>query len=134
MTLFITSLTPLKLLQFGMVECRFMVALGAFFATIYECKKQKAPLHKGLDLLAICATPGLLFGRIANFINAELYGRITNHSFGMVFPIAGPLPRHTSLLYEVKLKVFILFIIIFFFKYYYYKEGLIFSLFVMAMA
>ena len=78
-----------------------------------NAKNKKAPLHKGLDLLAICATPGLFFGRIANFINAELYGRITNHSFGMVFPNAGPLPRHPSQLYEAGLEGIILFIILF---------------------
>ena len=105
-------------------------ALGAFFATIYECKKQKTPLHKGLDLLAICATPGLFFGRIANFINAELYGRITNHSFGMVFPNAGTLPRHPSQLYEAGLEGIALFIILFLVTKYAYKEGRIFSLFV----
>ncbi len=105
-------------------------ALGAFFATIYECKKQNIELHKGLDLLAICATPGLFFGRIANFINAELYGRVTNHSFGMVFPNAGPLPRHPSQLYEAGLEGIALFIILFLATNYAYKEGRIFSLFV----
>ena len=50
-------------------------------------------------------------GRIANFINGELYGRITNHSFGMIFPNAGNSPRHPSQLYEAFLEGLALFVI-----------------------
>ena len=59
--------------------------------------------------LACCATPwGLFFGRIANFINGELYGRVTDSLLGMVFPGAGPLPRHPSQLYEAVLEGLVL--------------------------
>ncbi len=54
----------------------------------------------------------MFFGRIANFINGELFGRITEHPIGMVFPGGGPLPRHPSQLYEAFLEGFLIFIIL----------------------
>ncbi|NBX72817.1 MAG: prolipoprotein diacylglyceryl transferase, partial [Alphaproteobacteria bacterium] len=52
------------------------------------------------DILSCAAPIGLFFGRIANFINGELYGRVTDVPWGMVFPRGGPVPRHPSQLYE----------------------------------
>ncbi|MEI8395688.1 MAG: prolipoprotein diacylglyceryl transferase [Rhodospirillaceae bacterium] len=70
-----------------------------------------SPLAFG-DLLA-CASPlGLFFGRIANFINGELFGRVTDVSWAVVFPRGGPLPRHPSQLYESALEGVVLFIVI----------------------
>ena len=60
------------------------------------------------DEVALVAPLGLLFGRLANFINGELYGRVTNHPLGMVFPGGGPLPRHPSQLYEAFFEGFVL--------------------------
>lgn len=105
-------------------------AIGAFAATIVTCKKNKTSIHKGLDLLAICATPGLFFGRIANFINGELYGRPTSIAWGMIFPTGGNIPRHPSQLYEATLEGLGLFILLFLILKYAYKEGRIFSIFV----
>ncbi|MEK9728176.1 MAG: prolipoprotein diacylglyceryl transferase [Candidatus Margulisiibacteriota bacterium] len=105
-------------------------ALGAFFGTIYACKKEKASIHKGLDLLALCATPGLFFGRIANFINGELYGRSTTHTFGMLFPNGGNVLRHPSQLYEALGEGLILGIILLITTYFFYREGRVFSIFV----
>jgi phosphatidylglycerol:prolipoprotein diacylglycerol transferase len=64
-----------------------------------------------LDTLAICGTPGLFFGRIGNFINAELYGRPTDVPWAMVFP-TDPLrlPRHPSQLYEAFCEGIVLFL------------------------
>ena len=65
---------------------------------------------KGLQTLSVfdlCSTVvpvGLLLGRIANFVNAELWGRVTDVPWGVVFPHAGPLPRHPSQLYEAGLE------------------------------
>ncbi|MGB0935363.1 MAG: prolipoprotein diacylglyceryl transferase [Alphaproteobacteria bacterium] len=62
--------------------------------------------RRGLPVLALgdiisCVTPiGLLFGRVANFVNAELYGRVTDVPWGIIFPGGGPEPRHPSQLYE----------------------------------
>ena len=76
-------------------------------------------LHK-LDVFAVgdvicCAVPvGLFFGRLANFINGELYGRVApDLPWGMVFPNGGPEPRHPSQLYEAGMEGLILFAILF---------------------
>ena len=69
------------------------------------------PLALG-DLIALAAPIGLFFGRIANFINAELYGRVTNMPWGVVFPGGGETPRHPSQLYEAGLEGLLLFLIL----------------------
>jgi len=69
------------------------------------------PLTLG-DLAAAAAPIGLFFGRLANFINAELYGRVTDVPWAMVFPGAGPEPRHPSQLYEAALEGLVLFFIL----------------------
>jgi len=65
------------------------------------------------DMAAVAATPGIFFGRIGNFINGELYGRITDVPWAMVFPGAGPHPRHPSQLYEAFLEGLLLFVVLF---------------------
>ena len=63
--------------------------------------------------LAGCAAPiGLFFGRIANFINSELWGRVTDVPWAFVFPTGGPNPRHPSQLYEAALEGVLLFLVI----------------------
>jgi phosphatidylglycerol:prolipoprotein diacylglycerol transferase len=64
------------------------------------------------DLISCAAPIGLFFGRIANFINAELYGRTTDVPWGVIFPNGGPLPRHPSQLYEAALEGALLFILL----------------------
>lgn len=64
------------------------------------------------DDVAYVAPVGLFFGRVANFINAELYGRVTDSPFGIIFPGAGPLPRHPSQLYEAALEGVVLLIVL----------------------
>jgi phosphatidylglycerol:prolipoprotein diacylglycerol transferase len=62
---------------------------------------------------AAAVTPiGLFFGRIANFINGELFGRVTDVPWAMVFPRGGPLPRHPSQLYEAGLEGLLLFAVV----------------------
>ena len=104
-----------------------MAVLLAHFWPPFIPVKANVSIHKGLDILAICATPGLFFGRIANFINAELVGRPTNHPFGMVFPGAGDIPRHPSQLYEAGLEGLLLFVILYWLIQRHYNEGRIFS-------
>ena len=60
------------------------------------------------DAVALAAPAGLLFGRLANFINGELWGRVTEVPWAMVFPGAGPEPRHPSQLYEAGLEGLVL--------------------------
>ncbi len=64
------------------------------------------------DLTAPCVPFGLFFGRLANFINGELWGRPTTLPWGIIFPRAGPEPRHPSELYEAGLEGIILFLIL----------------------
>ncbi|BDQ34951.1 prolipoprotein diacylglyceryl transferase [Pseudodesulfovibrio portus] len=64
------------------------------------------------DFVSPLIPPGLFFGRIGNFINGELWGRYTDHPFGMIFPGAGTMPRHPSQLYEAALEGAVLFVLV----------------------
>ncbi len=74
--------------------------LGVFVALWFYVKFDWRKFVQLMDFIAPCVPIGLGFGRLGNFINAELYGRVTNMPWGMVFPDAGELPRHPSQLYE----------------------------------
>ncbi len=67
------------------------------------------------DAVAAAVPIGLFFGRIANFINGELFGRASDVPWAMVFPHGGPEPRHPSQLYEAALEGLVLFLILFWF-------------------
>lgn len=64
------------------------------------------------DAIAGAAPIGLFLGRLANFVNAELYGRVTDVPWAFVFPRGGPLPRHPSQLYEAALEGVVLFVVL----------------------
>ncbi|MEK9752782.1 MAG: prolipoprotein diacylglyceryl transferase [Rhodospirillaceae bacterium] len=86
--------------------------LGVVAAGYLFCRRRGIrPLVLG-DLCARVAPVGLFFGRIANFINGELYGRVTDTPWGIVFPRGGADPRHPSQLYEAALEGVVLFILI----------------------
>ena len=86
--------------------------LGVIIAGILYTRRQKIRALVFADIV-VCAAPiGLFFGRIANFINSELYGRVTDVSWAMVFPTGGPQLRHPSQLYEAFLEGLVLFILI----------------------
>jgi len=72
------------------------------------CRLNRAPILSALDLLGAVAPLGLMFGRIANFINGELFGRPTDLPWGVIFPLGGPEPRHPSQLYEAALEGIVL--------------------------
>ena len=78
--------------------------LGVVIAATLFCRKRRLPLGSVADILVISSCFGLFFGRIGNFINGELWGRITDVPWAMVFPAAGPYPRHPSQLYEALLE------------------------------
>ena len=108
--------------------------IGVIFAVIYSSKLFKIPILTFADLIAIVAPVGLLFGRLANFINGELFGRTTNHSFGIIFPNGGDVPRHPSQLYEAFFEGIVLFIILWVMMYIFdllKKPGIISSLFIL---
>lgn len=111
--------------------------VGVCLATWWFATKNKIPLFRFADIIA-CASPiGLMLGRFANFINSELYGRVTDASIGMVFPTGGPLPRHPSQLYEAVLEGLLLFFILYFaynFTNARKKPGLITGMFIIGYA
>jgi len=73
---------------------------GTIFAMYLFARRMKIPFYMVSDTVGLCAPFGLFFGRIGNFINGELWGRVTDVPWAMVFPHGGPLPRHPSQLYE----------------------------------
>ena len=86
--------------------------IGVIIAVIYTSKSNKTPIMLFSDLISTVSPIGIFFGRIANFINGELYGKVTNHKFGIIFPKGGSSPRHPSQIYEAFFEGFILFIIL----------------------
>ncbi|SDU29237.1 prolipoprotein diacylglyceryl transferase [Stappia sp. ES.058] len=78
--------------------------LGVVAAMAIFAWRRGLPLWTLFDLAGAVAPIGLFFGRIANFINAELWGRTTDVAWAVVFPSAGPEPRHPSQLYEAALE------------------------------
>ncbi|MEZ5691728.1 MAG: prolipoprotein diacylglyceryl transferase [Rickettsiales bacterium] len=88
--------------------------IGVIFSFYLFCRKYKINFLSLADLLACAAPIGLFFGRLANFANGELFGRVTDSPLGMVFPRGGELPRHPSQLYEASLEGFVLFFILLF--------------------
>jgi phosphatidylglycerol:prolipoprotein diacylglycerol transferase len=80
---------------------------------ILFCYRRKLPFLQITDLVVSAVPIGLGFGRIGNFINAELWGRTTTISWGVIFPGAGPLPRHPSQLYEAALEGALLWLVIY---------------------
>ena len=86
--------------------------LGVTVAMIWFARRRDLELLRLSDLVS-CAVPlGLFFGRIANFINGELYGRAADLPWAVLFPHAGPLPRHPSQLYEAALEGAVLFAVL----------------------
>ena len=116
--------------------------IGGLLGMIIWCKIHKQPVFKWMDAMVCCIPLGYTFGRIGNFLNGELYGRVTTMPWGMVFPYAEPfssslqwvqdiaakigmditnvrlvnLPRHPSQLYEAFFEGIILWTIIWVFR------------------
>lgn len=86
--------------------------LGVVMATILFCWKHRLSILSLLDVLAAATPIGLFFGRLANFVNGELWGRPSDVPWAMAFPGAGPLPRHPSQLYEAALEGVLLFLLL----------------------
>ena len=84
--------------------------IGLLTAFYLFSRKYKISLFHLGDCVTAVAPLGLFFGRIANFINDELYGGVTPVSWAVIFPSGGYLPRHPSQLYEAFLEGFVLFI------------------------
>jgi len=85
--------------------------LGSALAVWLFCRRRKLSLLPVADLACAFAPIGLFFGRLANFINGELWGRAANVPWAMIFPHAGDAPRHPSQLYEAALEGLLLFVL-----------------------
>lgn len=86
--------------------------LGVVAAMIAYARRHGLSLLALSDLVAAAAPIGIFFGRLANFINGELWGRPSDAPWAVVFPRAGDVPRHPSQLYEAALEGLLLFIVI----------------------
>ena len=105
--------------------------LGIILSSIIFAKKNHQDPFEYMDLVALVAPIGIFFGRLANFINSELYGKTTEVLWSVTFTKVDNLPRHPSQLYEAVLEGAILFLILMYFrkKNYLKKPGLISGLF-----
>jgi phosphatidylglycerol:prolipoprotein diacylglycerol transferase len=83
-------------------------ATGVVVALFLYCRQQKISFLGFGDRIAAVAPVGLFFGRLANFINGELWGRTSDVPWAVVFPTGGPLPRHPSQLYQAAMEGLIL--------------------------
>ena len=86
--------------------------VGIIIGTYLFSKKRGVSLFFMLDIIACVAPIGIFLGRIANFINGELVGKVTSVSWGVIFPAIDNLPRHPSQLYEAMFEGFVLFILL----------------------
>jgi phosphatidylglycerol:prolipoprotein diacylglycerol transferase len=86
--------------------------LGVLIAMALFSRTHRLDLFRVGDLIAACVPIGLFFGRIANFINGELWGRPTTVPWAVAFPGGGYIPRHPSQLYEAALEGIVLFLVL----------------------
>jgi len=105
--------------------------IGAIVSGLIYIKKHRVDFWAIADLIVVTAPIGLGLGRLGNFINAELYGRVTNVPWGMIFPTGGDLPRHPSQLYQFFLEGILLFLILWWIKDFSFKKGTLFCLFLL---
>ena len=105
--------------------------LGVIISTYLFCKKNKLSTFYFLDLISLSAPIGIFLGRIANFINSELYGTRTDFFLAVIFEKVDTVSRHPSQLYEAIFEGIILFILLNFIykKYINYKPGVLSALF-----
>jgi phosphatidylglycerol:prolipoprotein diacylglycerol transferase len=89
-------------------------ALGVTLAIVLFARQRRLSILALADIVNEAIPIGLFFGRIANFINGELYGRETEIPWAMVFPNGGPAPRHPSQLYEAACEGILLFLLLLF--------------------
>lgn len=107
---------PIQVLMVWRGGMSFHGGLAGMLVAIWLFARSRSlPFLAIADVIAAATPIGLLLGRLANFVNGELYGRTTDAAWGVVFPgpDAGPLPRHPSQLYEAALEGLLLFLVLF---------------------
>ncbi len=111
-TLLSDPLYPLRIWESGLAFHGGMLGLIAAF--YYFCKTRRLNFFEVMDVTAVVTPLTIAAVRVANFINGELYGRVTDVAWGMHFPGAGPLPRHPSQLYEAVTEGLLVFAVLWF--------------------
>jgi len=107
-------LNPFYILEIWNGGMSFHGGLIGLIISIYLFSKtNKLNFFYLADLVSLVAPIGLFFGRISNFINTELYGRVTEFPFAIIYPLIDNKPRHPSQLYEALFEGIILFVILF---------------------
>ncbi len=127
---YLNNLTEIPMIWNGGMSFHGAV-IGVIFATYIFSKKNNQNIFYYLDLVALTCPIGIFLGRIANFINSELYGRVTDVIWSVKFIQVDGLSRHPSQIYEAIFEGIVLFIILnLVYKNISKKNGLISSLFV----
>lgn len=107
--------------------------MGMIVAMVIFARRNKLTFFEVSDVLAVVGAPGLLFGRLGNFINGELWGRVSDVPWALVFPDGGIYARHPSQLYEAFFEGLVLFLILWFgrkkFRYQGVASGLFLALY-----
>ena len=96
--------------------------IGIIISTYFFSKIKNISFFYLSDLISLVAPIGIFFGRIANFINVELIGKVTNFPVAVIYPTIDNLPRHPSQLYEAFFEGLILLIILYFFFLKFYNK------------
>jgi len=86
--------------------------LGVLLALWWTARKERLSFLRICDYIACSIAFGLFFGRLANFVNGELWGRVTDVPWAIIFPRGGEEPRHPSQLYEAGLEGVLMFVIL----------------------
>lgn len=97
--------------------------LGMLLGGWLFCRKHKLDFLATTDVYVVAIPIGLGLGRIGNFINGELFGRVSDVPWAMVFPAGGPMPRHPSQLYECFLEGVLLFTVLWTLRIFHYRRG-----------
>ena len=110
--------------------------MGVTAAMAWVAWRDKLNFIRVVDYVSVGVPMGMLLGRLANFVNGELWGRVTTVSWGMVFPGAGDLPRHPSQLYQAGLEglaLLIIMLLLFWTTRARYRPGLLAGVFTLGM-
>ncbi len=109
---------------------------GVTLAMAYVAWRDKLNFIRVVDYVSVGVPMGMLLGRLANFVNGELWGRVSDVSWAMVFPRAGDLPRHPSQLYQAGLEglaMLVIMLALFWFTRARYRPGLLAGVFTVGM-
>ena len=111
--------------------------VGVLLAITWVCRRNDLPFLRVCDYIAVNVPFGMMLGRLANFVNGELWGRPSDVPWAMVFPGGGPLARHPSQLYEAALEGALMIVIMlstFWFTRARFRPGLLVGLFTAGIA